>query len=327
MQRLPFGEPLTFKRPLVSAGGGLAFPSIHSPNYDAGNAGWTINRDGTVEFNSLGGTFQVNNSGIFFYIPKAGSGNLRASITNADGTDTYGNIYKAGLFINQRQEWFTGNNSHTVTINPTGQTGPEILFTPATFSALMHILVEGANNRMLIEDTNSSGAYLEVNTGFVATGGIQGVNTAQGAQPPFNVTGSFVDYLSTSWTPLTFTCPQSETIQITTSLYGRNNNTASSTVAVGFKLQNTTLGSTLLSPALGSTSVVVTPEGDAAGATNNHFNSMTYTVGTDILSGMAGDSLKIIPGWRISSGSAATATIVNASMTAMPCAFVCPQSG
>jgi hypothetical protein len=40
-----------FGNPIIGGGGGLAYPSIHSPNYVPGNTGWTINKDGSVEFN------------------------------------------------------------------------------------------------------------------------------------------------------------------------------------------------------------------------------------------------------------------------------------
>lgn len=48
--------------------------AIASPNYVAGSAGWTINQDGSAEFNNLavrgsfnGTDYVVNLAGIFFY--------------------------------------------------------------------------------------------------------------------------------------------------------------------------------------------------------------------------------------------------------------------
>jgi hypothetical protein len=320
---LPTGAILMFSNAIASGSGGLVLPSIHSPNYVAGSAGWSINRDGTAEFNALGGTFQINNNGIFFYIPSAGVGNLRMSITNADGTDPYGNVYKAGLFVNQRQEWFTGDNSHTLTLNPNGQVGPEILFTPAGFNALMHIIVEGANNRMLIEPTLSSGAKLEVNGPFLVSGGYQGVSTSAGAMPPFTTTGSFVEYLSASWTPLTLKCPASETIVINTTAYGYNNNTAGSTLSISPKLKQ---GATvLMNPAQAQNGPNLLSPG--AGVTNLVYGFNQYVVGTDVLSGRAGQTLTVIPCWRISSGSATTSSVSYASMSAYPLPYVQPQSG
>jgi hypothetical protein len=45
-----------FSNPIIGGGGALVYPSIHSPDYDPGVSGWTINKDGTVEFNN--GTFR-----------------------------------------------------------------------------------------------------------------------------------------------------------------------------------------------------------------------------------------------------------------------------
>lgn len=42
-----------FNDPIVSGGGSLVYPSIHSPNYSPGASGWAIKKDGTAEFASL----------------------------------------------------------------------------------------------------------------------------------------------------------------------------------------------------------------------------------------------------------------------------------
>jgi len=41
-----------FNNPIIGGGGTLVYPSIHSPDYVMGVSGWTINKDGTVEFNN-----------------------------------------------------------------------------------------------------------------------------------------------------------------------------------------------------------------------------------------------------------------------------------
>ncbi len=81
----------------------LAF--IRSPNYAAGVAGWTINQDGSAEFNNLtirgtfkGTDFIINSSGAFFYNGAPAAGNLIASIASAAGTDAFGNTFPAGIF-------------------------------------------------------------------------------------------------------------------------------------------------------------------------------------------------------------------------------------
>jgi len=81
----------------------LRRPAIQSPNYSAGSAGWTVNSDGSAEFNNLtvrgtfaGTDFTINASGAFFYSGTPAAGNLVQSIAIADGTDGFGNHYLAG---------------------------------------------------------------------------------------------------------------------------------------------------------------------------------------------------------------------------------------
>lgn len=96
-----------FNNPLVSDGGGLAYPSIHSPNFVSGSIGWTINKDGSVEFNNgvfrgtvtagsfIGANFEINQDGSFYYTGTPALGNLFFSITsNNGGTDRFGNVYQ-----------------------------------------------------------------------------------------------------------------------------------------------------------------------------------------------------------------------------------------
>lgn len=158
-----------FQNPPVGAQGIIARPVFKSENWVSGVSGWAIFKDGEAEFNSLGGSFQITSSGIFFYVPSAGIGNLRMSLTNADGTDPYGNIYKRGLFINQRQIYAVGSHSDTVAINPSGGLFPELLFTPAGFSPLAHIICDGPNNRLVLEAVGGSGAKVQANAPFEAS--------------------------------------------------------------------------------------------------------------------------------------------------------------
>lgn len=62
-----------FQDPVVG-GVVLRRPAIASPDYEAGVQGWSINQDGSAEFNDLairgtfsGTDFVINSSGIFFY--------------------------------------------------------------------------------------------------------------------------------------------------------------------------------------------------------------------------------------------------------------------
>lgn len=94
----------------VVGGVALRRAAIRSPNYSAGATGWTINQDGSVEFNSgtfrgtvTAGTFQgtdfvINSTGEFFYSAVPAAGDLTESIVpGAAGTDAFGNHYVQGV--------------------------------------------------------------------------------------------------------------------------------------------------------------------------------------------------------------------------------------
>lgn len=93
---MSFDDPLT-------GGTVLRRPAIQSPNFVHNTSGWTINIDGSAEFNNLtirgtfnGTDFIINSAGAFFYSGTPALGNLIASITTAAGTDQFGNVYLAG---------------------------------------------------------------------------------------------------------------------------------------------------------------------------------------------------------------------------------------
>jgi hypothetical protein len=54
-----------FSNPIIGGGGALVYPSIHSPDYVPGVSGWTINKDGSAEFNnaSFRGSVTVGSAG------------------------------------------------------------------------------------------------------------------------------------------------------------------------------------------------------------------------------------------------------------------------
>ena len=315
---------MTFTNPIASLSGQLTYPAIYSEDYVSGTSGWIIRRDGTAEFNALGGSFQINNLGIFFYIPTAGLGNLIASFSNADGTDQYGNGYIGGFFLNQRRAHLT-NDSDTVEINPTGAVGPEIDMYYRGLGIVMQILGDHTNERVIFQ--SAEGDNLLINMP-VSAAGIQGSSSSPALQPPFTTTGSMVLFTGTAWAPLTITCPPSETIEIGMQLAGFNHNSTTSTLSLAVQVK---AGSTvLLSPNQYGNGVVVTPEGSPSGSTgdNLHMKHRVYRLGQDVLSGYAGQTLTITPAWQISSGSASTASVDNtSSISVNPCLFTQFQSG
>jgi hypothetical protein len=89
----------------------LRIPAIRSPDYVPGVSGWTVNIDGSVEFNDgtfrgtvTAGTFQgndfvINTQGIFLYSGAPAAGNLIISLASAGGTDTFGNVFPSGINV------------------------------------------------------------------------------------------------------------------------------------------------------------------------------------------------------------------------------------
>jgi hypothetical protein len=84
----------------------LRRPAIQSPNFVTTVSGWTINADGSAEFNDLtirgtfnGTDFIVNASGAFFYNGVPAAGNLATSIVPGVSTvtDPFGNTAQPGF--------------------------------------------------------------------------------------------------------------------------------------------------------------------------------------------------------------------------------------
>jgi hypothetical protein len=96
-----------FNNSILAGMGTLIRAMIQSPNYVAGVSGWTINKDGSAEFNNLtirgtffGSNFEVNSQGIFFYTSLPPTlGGLLIAIAPAAGVDSAGNSYAQGLTI------------------------------------------------------------------------------------------------------------------------------------------------------------------------------------------------------------------------------------
>ena len=93
-------------RGITQGFGALSIPSIFSPNFIEGVSGWSIDKDGSAEFNNLtirgtffGTDFILNATGLYFYSGTPALGNLILSITNAGGFDPFGNVVPVGGFF------------------------------------------------------------------------------------------------------------------------------------------------------------------------------------------------------------------------------------
>jgi hypothetical protein len=96
-----------FNNPILG-GTALIRPSIHSPDYVAGSTGWTVNQDGTAEFNGVtirgkvvlgNGTTNtiVLDNTLDAILVYDSSGHLIASVSPSGGTDSFGNVFQAGV--------------------------------------------------------------------------------------------------------------------------------------------------------------------------------------------------------------------------------------
>lgn len=93
-----------FADPIVGPDTKLLIPAIQSPNFTMGVTGWTINKDGSAEFNNLtvrgtffGTDYIINANGVFFYSGTPAHGNLIISLAGVAGTDGFSNTYPQGL--------------------------------------------------------------------------------------------------------------------------------------------------------------------------------------------------------------------------------------
>lgn len=109
---MPFSNPL-------AAGLQLIRQALRSPNYVAGVSGWTINRDGSAEFNNVtirGLVVILSGQSVLMYSGSAPSaGTLIISISPTGGTDAFGNTYPKGINIGGAgnpgvSAGFTGSN-------------------------------------------------------------------------------------------------------------------------------------------------------------------------------------------------------------------------
>jgi hypothetical protein len=90
-----------FTDPIVGGVDKLIRRAIQSPNFVAGVSGWSINRDGTAQFNELTIVTAEAGAALLVYNGAAGLGNLIASISAIETVDSFGNIIPAGIFATQ----------------------------------------------------------------------------------------------------------------------------------------------------------------------------------------------------------------------------------
>jgi hypothetical protein len=108
------GSP--FGNTILGGAGTLIRKMIRSPNYVTGVSGWTINKDGSAEFNNVvirGG--QVISGTALYYNGPPAFGNLIASESpTGPTTDSFGNAYLAGFTVYDTVNNFAIGNANGV---------------------------------------------------------------------------------------------------------------------------------------------------------------------------------------------------------------------
>lgn len=101
---------MPFRHDIAGGNGALVITALHSPNFQAGAQGWSVDKDGSAEFNDLtirgtflGSDFEVNNAGAFFYSAAPAPDMLSVSVVpgTVTVTDPYGNIAFPGVTFYQ----------------------------------------------------------------------------------------------------------------------------------------------------------------------------------------------------------------------------------
>jgi len=180
---------------LTQGQGSLVLPSIHSPNFVGGVSGWTINKDGSAEFNNLTvrGTFRgpsmiIDATGIYMYNGAPAFGNSPVFAAAVPGT------------VNDP----VGNALSTTSVLTFIQSG--VISAPA---AVPQIQLDGARNALLNYDAAAN--LLAAIAGVAGTdffghtypAGLFGQQLTlqnQGSAPPA-FTGGSVIYSSTAGRP------------------------------------------------------------------------------------------------------------------------------
>jgi hypothetical protein len=122
------------------------------------------------------------------------------------------------------------------------------------------------------------------------------IYTLQASGPSFSTVGTFADFTSSQWAPLTVTFPPSGQIWVTISADMHNTNTSASTVATAWRYSG------------GSATIVGGGDQVLIGGTYSGQSRRS------LVTAPSGTTLTLTPIYRISSGSASTADISNGSL-------------
>lgn len=287
---------MSFSHDVAGGNGQLIAQSIHSPNYEEGVSGWTINKDGTAEFQDadIRGSVTIDSGGdgVFIYgagdvLDQAGAdvldesgadildgsdGELLVSIAASAGTDSYGNDYPQGIEVNSG------------VIEGSTITGGTITGTDINGGTITGTVVEGGT----IKGTTITGTT--VNAGVINANTIND-NTLQYNQLSYNtITANTIDSNTLSANTITGgtisgTDITGVNIDATSTLTG---STITGGTITGGTIEGTTItGSTLTATGTDGSDVVIGPGSSAVikmtgpGATHATVPPMIYGAVTD----------------------------------------------
>lgn len=164
----------------ILGGINLIRAAIRSPNYVSGSTGWTVNQDGSAEFNNVtirGGT--VVGGTALYYNGTPALGNLIMSIAATAGTDPYGNAYVAGVGVYGTSDAVTVRSSGGDTAVLRADAPSGISDTPAPGLVLTRSSGDAAGGSLTEwDDTFQRGLYLRAPSPVADPDALEGVDYA-----------------------------------------------------------------------------------------------------------------------------------------------------
>ena len=147
-----------FSNYLVTKTGYLVRTFIRSPDFAAGSAGWTVNKDGSAEFNSVViRNGEVVGGSALYYDPVPGPGTLVASVSATQFQDQYGNQVQAGVY-SYGPGGLTGITGPGLLTLQNGSNPWQVQADPATGDLLIRFPHTGAT--MYVADSAGAGSIV-----------------------------------------------------------------------------------------------------------------------------------------------------------------------
>lgn len=160
-----------FNNSVVGGFGILKRKAIQSFNFVSGQTGWSLNADGTAQFNQLTIVIQASGAAVLIYYPVAGTGNLIGSWSQIEFTDQYGNDVPAGI------------NATSGILNAVTVQGASIIT-----STITNAIIDGCS----IANSNlTSGTTYEQTITFDSGGGVMVGYTTTTTTVTSNVAGTY----------------------------------------------------------------------------------------------------------------------------------------